>query len=119
MLNPLLTTRQHFILPDNAETSLQRPLLQRPRRLRLDPGVARVFPVTVPRRLGPHQNGQGRGATAARFDPLLRQVVSELGMVRKLDASHARAVLGWTPRPAAESIVDAGRSMIELGVVKV
>ena len=53
------------------------------------------------------------------FDPVVRQVTSELGKVRDVDASHARDVLGWTPRPASESIVDTARSLIDLGLVKV
>jgi len=56
---------------------------------------------------------------AALFDPLIKTVVGELGSVRDLDASHARSALGWVARPAAESIADTARSLIELGIVKV
>lgn len=56
---------------------------------------------------------------AATFNPLARAVVGELGSVRHLDAAHAKAVLGWTPRPAQQSVVDSARSLIELGIVKV
>jgi len=55
---------------------------------------------------------------AAIFDPLIRQIVSELGMTRTMDASHAKEVLGWSSRPPEESILDAARSMIALGVVR-
>jgi dihydroflavonol-4-reductase len=55
----------------------------------------------------------------ARFDPVIGQIVGELDHVREQDASHARNVLGWTPRPARESILDTARSLLELGVVKV
>ena len=55
---------------------------------------------------------------AARFNPLARAVVGELGSVRNQDASHARTVLGWTPRPEEESIVDTARCLIDLGLVK-
>ena len=55
---------------------------------------------------------------AARFDPLARVAVSELGSVRHQDASHARAVLGWATRPVQDSIVDCARSLISLGLVK-
>ena len=55
---------------------------------------------------------------AALFDPLIKAVVGELGSVRNLDASHARAALGWVARPAAESIVGTARSLIDLGIVK-
>jgi dihydroflavonol-4-reductase len=56
---------------------------------------------------------------AAHFNPLARAVVGELGNVRHQDASHAKAVLGWQPRPSRESIADTARSLIALGVVKV
>jgi nucleoside-diphosphate-sugar epimerase len=56
---------------------------------------------------------------AALFNPLAKAVVGELGSVRHQDASHAKAVLGWAPRPAAQSIGDTARCLIELGIVKV
>ena len=55
---------------------------------------------------------------AARFNPLARAVVGELGTVRHQDSSHARAVLGWAPRPEEQSIVDRARCLIGLGIVK-
>jgi dihydroflavonol-4-reductase len=55
----------------------------------------------------------------ALFDPAVRQVTGELGKIRNMDASHARAVLGWATRPAEESIVDTARSLIDLGIVKI
>ena len=54
----------------------------------------------------------------ALFDPTVRMVLSELGRERRVDASHAQAVLGWTARPAAETVVDTARSLIEHGLVK-
>ena len=56
---------------------------------------------------------------AARFDPLIGQVIGELGKRRESPPVHAREVLGWVPRPAAESILDTARDMIRLGIVKV
>lgn len=56
---------------------------------------------------------------SALFDPVIKQVVGELGNVREMDASHAKAVLGWETRPVAESILDTARDMIRLGLVKV
>ncbi len=56
---------------------------------------------------------------SALFDPLVRQVVSELGKTRNLDASHARDVLGWVPRPVADSLVDCANDLIDKGVVKI
>jgi dihydroflavonol-4-reductase len=55
----------------------------------------------------------------ALFDPMVRQVTGELGRIRDMDASHARSVLGWVPRPPEESIVDTARSLIDRGAVKI
>lgn len=52
------------------------------------------------------------------IDPSVRQVRGELGKVRRTDASHARERLGWVARPNDEVIVDAARSLIELGAVR-
>ncbi|MEI6641534.1 MAG: aldehyde reductase [Novosphingobium sp.] len=56
---------------------------------------------------------------AAKFNPLIRQVVGELGNVRDASAAHAFERLGWKTRPVEESITDCARSLIERGVVKV
>jgi dihydroflavonol-4-reductase len=56
---------------------------------------------------------------AARFDPVIRQVIGELGSRRESPPDHAREVLGWVPRPVEESIIDTARDMIRLGIVKV
>jgi dihydroflavonol-4-reductase len=56
---------------------------------------------------------------SALFDPVVRQVVGELGKVRNLDASHAKAVLGWRTRAPEDSIFDTARSLLDLGIVKV
>lgn len=56
---------------------------------------------------------------ASIFDPLLRQVTSEIGRTRATGSAHAKEVLGWEPRPAAETIADTARSLIAQGVVKV
>ena len=55
---------------------------------------------------------------SALFDPLIKQVIGELGKVRHMDARHARDALGWVPRPAADSIIDTARALIDHGVVK-
>jgi dihydroflavonol-4-reductase len=54
----------------------------------------------------------------AWFDPLIRQVVGELGRTRDADTSHAKAVLGWEARPVEGTILDTARDMIRLGIVK-
>ena len=53
------------------------------------------------------------------FDPVVRQVVGELGNVRNMDATHAKDVLGWVARPPEQVIVDTAESLIEHGIVKV
>lgn len=55
----------------------------------------------------------------AWFDPMVRQVAGEIGRTRATPATHARDVLGWIPRPAADTIADTARSLIDRGIVKV
>ncbi|MDQ0364011.1 NAD-dependent epimerase/dehydratase family protein [Catenuloplanes indicus] len=47
----------------------------------------------------------------------MRQMRPSLDRRSNLIATHAERVLGWRTRPAAESILDAGRSLITLGLV--
>ena len=54
---------------------------------------------------------------SALVNPMARQVVPELGRVREMDASHAETVLGWRARPVDDTIVDAARSLLDLGLV--
>jgi len=55
----------------------------------------------------------------ARFNPVIKQVVGELGNVRDASAAHAFERLGWKTRAPEDSIVDCARSLIAQGVVKV
>jgi dihydroflavonol-4-reductase len=55
----------------------------------------------------------------ARFDPVVGQIVDELGFVRDSSAAHAQAKLGWRTRPARDPIVDTALSLIDHGVVRV
>jgi dihydroflavonol-4-reductase len=55
---------------------------------------------------------------SALFSAEARQGVAELGVVRNLDASRAKAVLGWQTRPVQQSILDCARSVLELGMVR-
>ena len=55
----------------------------------------------------------------AMLDPVLKQVIGELGKTRNMDAAHAKAVLGWQTRPPEESILDTARSLIAMGIIKV
>jgi dihydroflavonol-4-reductase len=54
---------------------------------------------------------------AARFDPEMHSVVGDLGKSTTYSAEKAQRLLGWSPRPADESIVDCARSLIDRGLV--
>jgi nucleoside-diphosphate-sugar epimerase len=54
---------------------------------------------------------------AARTDPALRAITISLGRRHRHSTGKAHRLLGWTPRPAAEAVVDCGRSLLDLGVV--
>lgn len=53
----------------------------------------------------------------AKFDPGLKSVVGDLGKRTDYSIEKAKTVLGWTPRPAKDTIVDTARGLIDLGVV--
>ncbi|WP_033346348.1 NAD-dependent epimerase/dehydratase family protein [Catenuloplanes japonicus] len=55
--------------------------------------------------------------TAAPFNAEMAQLAPSLGVRSRLSAAHAEAVLGWRTRPAADSITDAGRSLLDLNLV--
>lgn len=52
----------------------------------------------------------------ARFRPELREVTGSLGRRNRHSIEKARTVLGWAPRPAAETVVDCARSLINWGI---
>lgn len=52
----------------------------------------------------------------ALFDASLRPVLSLVGRREDVSADKARRELGWTSRPARESILDTAYSLIELGL---
>lgn len=49
------------------------------------------------------------------FDRSLRRVTPSLGKRRQFSSAKAQRVLGWSPRPVAESVVDCGASLIAKG----
>ena len=53
----------------------------------------------------------------ALVDPQARAVVPEIDRVRRVSNAESVA-LGWSPRPACETIRDSARSLIDLGVVQ-
>lgn len=54
---------------------------------------------------------------AARFDPSLREITVSLGRRHRHSIDKAKRVLDWQPRPATETVLDCGRSLIDHGVV--
>lgn len=54
----------------------------------------------------------------ALVDPQVKLVLPELGRMRACDNSHTREVLGWSPRPVADTIRECGASLLAHGVVK-
>ncbi len=54
----------------------------------------------------------------AVFDPTVRQVVPELGKVKRATNEKARRVLGWSPRSNEEAVVASAESLVRLGLVK-
>ena len=54
---------------------------------------------------------------AAVFDRSLRPIIVSLGRRNRHSNEKARRLLGWQPRPAAQTVVDCGRSLIEWRVV--
>jgi dihydroflavonol-4-reductase len=54
----------------------------------------------------------------ALLDPGVRSIVGQLGKRTEISSGKAKSLLGWTPRPAEETIVDCAQSLIEKGIVK-
>src|SRR3954463_15213755 len=53
----------------------------------------------------------------ARFDKTIRLALTYYGVPVLVSADKAKQELGWVPRPASESIVAAGESLIHHGIV--
>ncbi len=54
---------------------------------------------------------------ASLFEPVLRTVTPGLGRRHSFTSAKAQRVLGWSPRPAATSVVDCAESLIAGGAV--
>ncbi len=54
----------------------------------------------------------------ALFDPGIRSIVGQLGRRTETSSEKAKTLLGWSPRPTKETIIDCARSLIDKGVVK-
>jgi dihydroflavonol-4-reductase len=66
----------------------------------------------VPRRAVPDLLVRAMGI----LDPGIRSIVGQLGMRVELSNEKAKALLGWSPRPVEETIVDCAQSLIGEGV---
>ena len=53
---------------------------------------------------------------AAIFDPQIRQVTPNLGRKHTFVSTKAQRMLDWTPRPAADAVVDCGESLLAHGL---
>ena len=49
---------------------------------------------------------------------MVKSVAFELGKERGITCDKAKRVLGWNPRPYAESILDCGSSLLAQGLIK-
>jgi dihydroflavonol-4-reductase len=54
---------------------------------------------------------------AALFDPIVRGRLYELGKKRPVSSEKAKRVLGWTPRPVTETVLETARSLQASGLV--
>jgi nucleoside-diphosphate-sugar epimerase len=52
-----------------------------------------------------------------RFDPAVRGVLPDVGRSVEVSADKARRELGWTMRPAEETLLDTAASLVEHGIV--
>lgn len=55
---------------------------------------------------------------AAIFDPAIKQVLPELGIVKNATSEKAQRVLGWAPRSREDAIVATAESLQRLGLLK-
>jgi len=51
------------------------------------------------------------------FDPVIGGRLFELGKKRPVSNARAREVLGWTPRPAARTVIECAESLVAVGAV--
>lgn len=53
----------------------------------------------------------------ALLDPSVRSIVGQLGKKMETSSEKAKTLLGWSPRPSSETILDCARSLIDKGAV--
>jgi dihydroflavonol-4-reductase len=54
----------------------------------------------------------------ALVDPGIRSIVGQLGRRTEISSEKAKTLLGWSPRPTQETIIDCAQSLIDQGIVK-
>lgn len=54
----------------------------------------------------------------ALFDPRIRSITGDLGKKVEMSSEKAQTLLGWSPRPVEETIVDCAKSLINEGIVE-
>ena len=52
----------------------------------------------------------------ALFDPRIRSITGDLGKKVEMSSEKAQSLLGWSPRPVEETIVDCAQSILDEGV---
>lgn len=73
-------------------------------RDRLGPAAAKV-----PKRAVPNFVVRAMGI----FDPAVRSIAGQLGQKVELSSGKAERILGWSPRPLDETIVDCAQSLVD------
>jgi dihydroflavonol-4-reductase len=53
----------------------------------------------------------------AEIQPGMREIAIALGRKNRHSTAKAKTILGWTPRPARDTVTDCGRSLISWGLV--
>lgn len=69
------------------------------------------------RKIPKRQLPNGLVRLAATFNPVLKQILPELGKVRNASNEKARRILDWTPIPALEATKASADSLIKHGVI--
>ena len=55
---------------------------------------------------------------AALRDPVVKQILPELGKLKNGTGAKARRLLGWTPRSSEEAIIASAESLLDLNLLK-
>lgn len=53
------------------------------------------------------------------FSRDIRQLAGEIGTRKQISGQHAKDTLGWTTRPADQTVIDTARSLIARGIVTI